>query len=429
MTDDELQLLREFRAEIPAPDEETRRRVYAYATCEPRRALRGRRWRLPSLAVAAAVVAAAVAILPISPWNGDGGLVQRALAAVGTGEVLHVVFTEQPGPPGWYQGVSLPSGTPLPDPTLREEIWYDQSRGLKNTVTSLPSGDVLYEYVQTPQADYNSAGQITNAITMKNGKATPGSVGPAAALEPALAGFVDDYQSALASGQAKQTGTGQVDGHDVIWLHIAADPAHYYPAMDVAIDASTYAPVQVRTDNTDPVQLDVSEIDTQPYDPSLFASPPVHYQPVSSTTGAMTPIDATQAPGILGGQAVWLGRTWNGYQLVDVEQEQLTDDYAPESGKQPVQSVGVIFTYAPPGGSADSPDVLRIRESALCEIGLGMICGGVHVPREGVLFLHQPLSSSTTLIDGVHVAISQDGGDADPVTVANALQPLTGPGS
>ena len=421
MTNDDLQLLREFRAVVAAPDEATRRRIYARATRETR----ARRRRLPAVGLAGAAAAATVAVLLVSPWSGNGGLVQRALAAVGTGEVLHVVFTEQPGPPGWYDAVSLPSGTPLPDPTFREEVWYDQSRSLEKTVTSLPDGadDAVFgQSVLSPQGDHNAAGRMTNAITMDGNKATP-SAGPQASLEPALTDFVDEYQSALASGKASRTGAGQVDGHEVIWLHIAADPSQHYPAMDVAIDSSTYAPVQVRTDDADPVQLDVSEIDTQAYDASLFA-PPTVTSPVSSTTGATAPIDATQAPGVLGGQAVWLGQSWNGYQLVGVAQEQFTDSYAPDSGKHPVQSVGVVFTYAPPGGSADSPDVLRIEEAAQCEFALGMWCNGPYEPQAGVLFLHQPASSSTTVVDGIDVAISQQGGDADPVAVANALQPV-----
>lgn len=418
MTNDDLHLLREFRAGIPAPGEETRRRIYARATREAR----GRRRRLSSVAVAAAVAAAAVAVLLVSPWSAGGGLVQRALAAVGTGPVLHVVFTEQPGPPGWYGAVSLPSGTPLPDPTFREEVWYDQSRSLENTITSLPSGQVLYQWVKTPQGDFDSSGgRLTNGIKMEHGRATPW-VGPAASLEPALSGFVDRYRAALASGRATRTGTGRLDGHHVIWLRIAADPAHYYPAMDVAIDASTYAPVVVRTVGSDPVQLDVSEIGTQAYDPSLFAPPPVDYRPVSSSTGATTPIDATQAPGVLGGRAVWLGQSWNGYQLVGVEQEPLTDGYAPRSGKRPVHSVGVIFTYAPPGGSADSPDALQVEEAAQCEIALGMSCDALQEPRNGVLFLHGPFSSSSTVVDGIYVAIHRNGSGADPVAVANALR-------
>lgn len=413
MTTDDLHLLRELRAGIPAPDEQTRRRIYAHATSGPR----SRRRRLPTFVAAATVAAGAVVLLLISPWSGSGGLVQRALAAVGDGEVLHVVFTEQPGPPGWYGAVSLPSGTALPDPTLRREVWYDQSRGLEKSIFSFGNGNGFGESIETPQGDYNSTGRISNAITVDGNKVTP-SVGPAASLEPALADFVDQYQSALASGKATRTGTGEVGGQDVIWLHIAADPAHYYPAMDVAIDASTYAPVQVRTDDEDPVQFDVSEIDTQAYDPSLFTPPPVT-SPVSSATGATTPIDATQAPSALHGRAVWLGQSWNGYELVSVAQEQLTDSYAPDSGKQPVQSVAVVFTYA------NGSDVLKIEESAQCEFGLGMSCEGPYEPQEGVLFLNQPGSSSTTMIGGVYVAIHQSGSQADAVAVANALQSIT----
>lgn len=40
MTTDEIQLLRDFRSDIPEPDEETVRRAYAYATTQPRAARR-----------------------------------------------------------------------------------------------------------------------------------------------------------------------------------------------------------------------------------------------------------------------------------------------------------------------------------------------------------------------------------------------------
>lgn len=408
MTTDDLHLLRELRAGIPAPDEQTRRRIYAHATSGPR----SRRRRLPTFVAAATVAAGAVVLLLISPWSGNGDLVQRALAAVGTGEVLHVVFTQQEE--GAAQAVSLPSGTDLPAPIVRKEVWYDQSRSLEKEVDSLPNGDVLDQSLLTPQGDYNSAGKITNAVMVNpsNGNITS-FVGPPASLEPALTDFVDEYQSALASGQATQVGTGQVDGHDVIWLHIAADPKDYYPAMDVAIDASTYAPVQVRTDDENPAQLDVSEIDTQAYDPSLFTPPPVT-SPTSSSTGTPTPIDATQAPGVLGGEAVWLGQSWNGYQLASVEQERVTTGYAPDTGKPPVQSTAVVFTYAA------GPDVLQIQESTQCEG-----CFSAIEPTEGVLLLGQGPVPSTTMIGGVYVAIHQSGSQADPVAVANALQSIT----
>ena len=68
MTNDDLQLLREFRAEIAAPDDETRRRIYAYATSSPSnrsqpsaRLLRVHRWRSWRGALGVAVAVAALA--------------------------------------------------------------------------------------------------------------------------------------------------------------------------------------------------------------------------------------------------------------------------------------------------------------------------------------------------------------------------------
>lgn len=64
MTDDDLQLLREFRAEIPVPDMETIRDAHAYATQQPRRlTLRRLRWmsrrRIYVFAAAATAVVSA----------------------------------------------------------------------------------------------------------------------------------------------------------------------------------------------------------------------------------------------------------------------------------------------------------------------------------------------------------------------------------
>jgi hypothetical protein len=66
MTTDEIQLLRDFRTNVPAPDERTMRQAYAYATSQPRSANRLRlhlpatkRARMLGIAAAAALLAAA----------------------------------------------------------------------------------------------------------------------------------------------------------------------------------------------------------------------------------------------------------------------------------------------------------------------------------------------------------------------------------
>ena len=76
MTTDEMQLLRDFRSDIPEPDEESVRRAYAYATSQPR-ATRPRpslpsvsllrlRFVIPAVAVIFAAVAALAAIGTLS---------------------------------------------------------------------------------------------------------------------------------------------------------------------------------------------------------------------------------------------------------------------------------------------------------------------------------------------------------------------------
>jgi hypothetical protein len=79
MTTDEMQLLRDFRSDIPEPDDESIRRAYAYATSQPR--YEGPRLSLPSvsplrlrvvLPAAAAICAAAVALIATGTLAGGG---------------------------------------------------------------------------------------------------------------------------------------------------------------------------------------------------------------------------------------------------------------------------------------------------------------------------------------------------------------------
>ena len=406
----------------------------------------GRRRRVPtprlaSVAMAAAVAAAAVAVLLVWPWGGNGGgIVPRALAAVGQGPVLHVV-TEQPYG-DWRNAVSLPSGKPI-ELTQRQEIWFDQSRDLKKTVTTV-NGVVTDEMLESAQGGFTTGGPVYTCAwiaahpveatqarvscnaDMQNGT-TPHQVPEQPpTLDLALAGFVDHYQSALNSGDATETGTGQVDGHNVIWLRIetGARAGNTFPPEEiVAIDAATYAPVLVRTVGDQGVQFKVLAIDSEAYDPALFTRPAREYLPSSGNVNGTSPIDLAQARDIVGGTALWLGQTWNGYRLVAVEKQELTTGYDPLANKEPEHSVGVVFTYAASGESADSLGVLRIKEAAQCEIAWAMPCGAVRPPA-GTLLLGRPFDSSIATRDGLYIAISQGSDTSDPIAVANALQPL-----
>src|SRR6185312_464710 len=79
-------------------------------------------WRL--LAVAA-VLAVAAALAIVAPWHGHGdGLIDRALAAVGRGPVLHAVV-EFDSPHAAVVNLSTGAERPLPQ---RLEYWFDAER-------------------------------------------------------------------------------------------------------------------------------------------------------------------------------------------------------------------------------------------------------------------------------------------------------------
>lgn len=395
---------------------------------------RTRVWRRPrsrtfSIVTAAALVASVAAVLLVAPWASGPSVVERAQAAVGVGEVLHVV-TEQPSPYGWYHPVKLPSGEPIPV-VQRQEIWFDQSRNLKRTVTIL-NGTVWDELLETPQGQFSPRGRVytcawvaahpveaTKALVSchandENGTTPRHIPEPAPQLELALAGFIDHYQSALASGQAREVGSGKVDGRPVVWLRIAR------PREEVALDASTYKPVLVRASNS--VEIKVIDIGTQEYEPHLFDRPALSAEwPSIGSTEGQTAIDLEAARVLLGGEAVWVGQAWNGYTLHGVERQDLVTGFGRLSHRVPVHSVAVDFHYERPDGTT-----LDIKEAPQCKFALAAFCGPPRLVREGVLSY---ISLGTGLLQrgDLFVAISGVPSVADALAVANALQPIPPP--
>jgi hypothetical protein len=208
MTNDELQLLREFRAGIPAPDEATRRRIYAQATRGRARARRSW-WRLPSVVVAAGVATAAVAVLLISPWSGsDGGLVQRALAAIGDGPVVHLVTEYAPS----TVYVNLKTGRESAG-TLRTETWFDRENDRYRSIET-QGGRLLDDQLGTYR---NRRGNQVTAATH----------------------FFVALATGLKSSSAKLVGRGTFDGRPIYWLRLGFS--------EVGVDAHTYKPILFRS--------------------------------------------------------------------------------------------------------------------------------------------------------------------------------------
>lgn len=128
------------------------------ATTRPATA-RSARWtrtRLASVAAALALVAAGAALLSLSRWEGAPDLAERALAAVGTGPVLHVQLEQSTTPS--QSLVDLRDGSVIPR-QLRTEIWFDGGRGLKKTVVAL-DGHRLDEFLETNEGGWTQGGPI-----------------------------------------------------------------------------------------------------------------------------------------------------------------------------------------------------------------------------------------------------------------------------
>ena len=340
------------------------------------------RRRAKRLAPLAATLAAVVALLLVAPWQRGPSLVENALAAVGDGPVLYVVV-EQPAPEESLRDLS--TGKVLPR-NVRTEIWFDGGRDLKKTLMTL-DGAVLDEVLETRQGGWTRGGRVYTCAWIaahpveatkarvscdpsgENGT-TPRTVPERPpTVDLALGGFVDRYRSALATGAATKVGEGTVNGREVVWLRIPT------PGGDerVAIDAATYAPVRIDAGHgADPLRVVTAQ--TLPFDPARFAKPaPVPAQ-LGGGTSSETPLDVDQASEILGAPAVWLGRDWNGLQLVSVTKQERTIRTTADATERPVPTVKLSYARVAADGTVADRPTLELYETTTCLIRVGWTC-------------------------------------------------------
>ena len=169
------------------------------------------------VAIAAAVIVAILA----APQGKPGGVLGKALAAVGDGRIMHVVTESRPGL--FY--VDLKTGRRTPQ-ILREELWVDRQAEHFHLVLSINGrlvGDVLY-----PQ----DAGHGGSSVEASN---------------PAFVALWTGYRAALEHGTVTLAGRGRLHGRAVYWLRFKSTGKDE-PRSEVAVDARTYRPVLYRTD-------------------------------------------------------------------------------------------------------------------------------------------------------------------------------------
>jgi hypothetical protein len=384
---------------------------------------RRRRRRVPAArpAAAAAAVVAAAAVALVVPWPGRGApFAARALAALGDGQVIHVVSVSDAD---GQSVVDLASGVARPV-EIRTEIWFDSSRALERTVSSF-DGRVTQEELQTPQGSWTQAGPVytcawiaahpveaTKARVSCNANGDNGTTPhtipePTPTLDPALAGFVGGYRDALANGTAQRDGSGTVEGRPVEWLRFAGAGL----VERVAVDTQTLKPVLVERlvdgqplgetriatiETVDPGTVDFSRPQPAPADPAA-----------AEVTGQETTTPAAAAAAV-DGRLLWAGEAVDGLPLATTTVQQITTGFGADSGIPYRHSQGVQLTY---GGAA--ADTVVLKESTQPELLYGFAAPGRTAPAEGEMLVSTvtalPSGASTwsglLQHDGVYVTV------------------------
>lgn len=253
------------------------------------------RWAAPRFAVAAVVLAFA-AVVAVAPWREAErtGILDRALAAVGDGEVLHVVFR------GEWGGTVIDLETNRRTPAYGEnEVWYDPDRDLVHTVSRL-GGVVEREELYKRNAE-----------------------------DKELTTLWQDYRNALERGTARLVGDDVIDGVPVQWVIVrsqmlpdVADGKDHEWAQQVAVSKETYKPVAMRytRDREAPEgvtqrilryeTVSVAEADfTKPQQPSLDG--------IAFSQGRVK-ISLDEGAQVLGRTPYWLGHRHRGLPLAEV---------------------------------------------------------------------------------------------------------------
>ena len=120
---------------------------------------RRRPGRLSRFALAATALAVGIAVILVAPWGGSKGFADRALAALGSEPVLHVI-AQAPTEADGAQLMDLSTGaTAQITQTHEMEIWYDRKRGLKHTILR-SDGRIVDDILETPQGGYTPGGIV-----------------------------------------------------------------------------------------------------------------------------------------------------------------------------------------------------------------------------------------------------------------------------
>jgi hypothetical protein len=398
---------------------------------------RRRLGRFTRFALAAAALAIGVAAAMVAPWGGSGGFTDRALAALGSEPVLHVVAHTQGPTRGHLVDLSTGVTTPITqDQGL--EIWYEQKQGLKHTILR-SDGRIVDDILETPEGGYTPGGIIydcawiaahpveaTKARVSCNANGNNGTTPrviprPKPSINPSLQGFLDGYQRALATGKARRTGTGEIDGRPVVWLAFDLPGAR---SEQVAVDSETMRPLLVR-DDPGRYSYRIEQIGTESSKEADFSKPTlaeVGPQPtaggvISSESLPLTPSSIRAAlPG-----AVWAGSPLGRLPLTSARWDELRTSFA-DHARPPEPGVGLRLEY----GSGASGAYVLLMESNRPQFGYQWeFVRMTPTVRDltGKLYTISGAAIGFTIANGLYVTINASNHELLMIA-ARSLQPL-----
>jgi hypothetical protein len=364
---------------------------------------RRRRFGLAA-AVGIAVAAIALVILVAPSRHGGGSVVERALAAIGDGPVLHVV-TQSPYPR--YELLDLATGERR---SVYEEFeeWSDPNLGVHWIVRA--EGRVVYD-----------------------------SVWGTAERDPALTAFMTGYREALASGEARVVGEDTVRGSQVYWLQLGRSdsPEAEAQSRQVAVDKETFVPLALRWSHggeVGPVEP-ILRINAAPEGSGDFGGvPKPKLFPDRGDVVGSTTITAGEAGGLLETPAVWAGHEAAGLPLSLVRKQELKMVYPASDGLPPQTTVGLSLVYG--AVVNDHPDsngkFIQISESSSPAFAYGWIPTDPPLAAGTLRVKEFSAAAGSTrgdwyraelVVRGTYVALA--GYDLDAIVVAaKALEPI-----
>jgi hypothetical protein len=255
-------------------------------------------WAVPRLAVVAAVVGLA-AFMAVAPWRGSerAGVLDRALAAVDDGPVLHAVVRQ-----GWGGDlIDLETGKRARLNGERE-IWFDRARGLHavSRFGGVFQSEELYGPGDVPRFEAKTLGLLA-----------------------------EGYRNALESGRARLLGPGVAYGVPVYWIRVdaewlpdSADGKLHEWAHDVGVSRASFEPVATRETRDGKLGPDgpsrVLELEMLGQEEGDFTKSGRKTLDGTAFRDGSEAIELSQAAAALGRTPLWLGREHSGLPLAQV---------------------------------------------------------------------------------------------------------------